>query len=111
MVDPHSVAMLGIGLKNILITLMPVIAKDGGRLLCFALIKLEPVAFLVQSGAASATWVTVPSHKARKRAFALGKLVGCRRETSQELLKCLQGVKNFNTIIENQQEKVWSQSA
>ncbi|XP_071795073.1 acetylcholinesterase-like [Asterias amurensis] len=40
----------------------------------------------------------------RKVAFALGKLLGCERDTSEELLQCLQKVEDIDSIIKSQQE-------
>ncbi|XP_022085529.1 cholinesterase 1-like [Acanthaster planci] len=61
---------------------------------------------ILESGDASAPWATLPGDTARRHAFALGKLVGCERQTSEELLECLQQVEGFDKIIENQYEKL-----
>ncbi|XP_038079405.1 cholinesterase 1-like [Patiria miniata] len=63
-------------------------------------------AAIMESGAPTVPWATVRADEARRRAFALGKLVGCKRETSGELLACLQKVKDFNTFVENQHKKL-----
>ncbi|XP_038071701.1 cholinesterase 1-like [Patiria miniata] len=62
-------------------------------------------AAIMESGDISSPWGTLPAEVARRRAFALGKLVDCERETSQELLDCLQRV-DFDTIVENQYQKL-----
>ena len=59
-----------------------------------------------QSGDASAPWATLPGSQARRHAFGLGKLVGCERQTSEELLECLQTIEGVDSIVENQYEKV-----
>ena len=48
----------------------------------------------------------MPGDMARQLAYGLGKRVGCERETSEELLECLQKVEDVNTFIENQQGEV-----
>ncbi|XP_022111774.1 acetylcholinesterase-like [Acanthaster planci] len=62
-------------------------------------------AAIMESGDISAVWGTLPTDVARRRAFALGKLVNCERETSRELLDCLQRVP-FKTLVENQFQKL-----
>ena len=59
-----------------------------------------------QSGDASAPFAILPGSQARRLAFGLGKLVGCERQTSEELLECLQRVEGFDKIVENQELKV-----
>ncbi|XP_071794240.1 acetylcholinesterase-like [Asterias amurensis] len=61
---------------------------------------------IMESGSGSAYWASMSSEKARGRAFALGKLVGCEQETSQELLECLQRVENGDIFVENQHLKL-----
>ena len=51
-------------------------------------------------------WAIIEAAKARKVAFALGKLLGCERDTSEELLECLQKVEDIDYIIKSQQEGV-----
>ncbi|XP_022111950.1 cholinesterase 1-like [Acanthaster planci] len=62
-------------------------------------------AAIMESGEASALWSIVPADEARKRAFLLGKLVDCERETSDELLACLQEL-DVSAIIDSQFEKM-----
>ncbi|XP_022085421.1 cholinesterase 1-like [Acanthaster planci] len=64
---------------------------------------------ILESGDAAAPWATIPASEAPRRAFTFGKLVGCERQTSEELLKCLQQLEGFDTIIENQYEKLLAQ--
>ena len=61
----------------------------------------------IQSGDASAPWATLPGSQASRHAFGLGNLVGCERQTSEELLECLQQLEGFDKIVENQEMKVW----
>ncbi|XP_022085552.1 acetylcholinesterase-like [Acanthaster planci] len=61
---------------------------------------------ILESGDGAAPWATIPGNKAPSRAFAFGKLVGCERQTSEELLECLQQLEGFDTIIENQYDKL-----
>ncbi|XP_022099989.1 cholinesterase 1-like [Acanthaster planci] len=65
---------------------------------------------ILESGNAAAPWATIQGSKARGRAFTLGKLVGCERQTSEDLLECLQQLEGFDKIIENQHEKSLSES-
>ncbi|XP_071795074.1 acetylcholinesterase-like [Asterias amurensis] len=58
---------------------------------------------IMESGNPSAPWATVSKDKARRRAFTLGGLVGCERDTSEELLECLQNTADVDALIENQQ--------
>ncbi|XP_038061915.1 cholinesterase 1-like [Patiria miniata] len=61
---------------------------------------------ILESGDATAPWATTPASAARRAAFVLGKLVGCERQTSEELLECLQQIEGFDTIVEKQQDKL-----
>ncbi|XP_022085471.1 cholinesterase 1-like isoform X1 [Acanthaster planci] len=61
---------------------------------------------ILESGDATAPWATASVSKARRLAFTFGKLVGCERQTSEELLECLQQVEGSDKFIENQQEKL-----
>ncbi|XP_038061917.1 cholinesterase 1-like [Patiria miniata] len=61
---------------------------------------------ILESGDAAAPWATLPDGAARRAAFVFGKLVGCERQTSEELLECLQQIEGFDTIVENQHEKL-----
>ncbi|XP_038061912.1 cholinesterase 1-like [Patiria miniata] len=61
---------------------------------------------ILESGDAAAPWATTPDVAARRAAFGLGKLVGCEQQTSEELLECLQQIEGFDTIVENQYEKL-----
>ncbi|XP_071794450.1 acetylcholinesterase-like [Asterias amurensis] len=57
---------------------------------------------IMESGNVHSPWATIDSKKARKVAFALGKLLGCKRDTSEELLECLQKVEDIDSIIKGQ---------
>ncbi|XP_033634396.1 cholinesterase 2-like [Asterias rubens] len=59
---------------------------------------------IMQSGDVFSPWAIIEAAKARKVAFALGKLLGCERDTSEELLECLQKVEDIDYIIKSQQE-------
>ncbi|XP_038061916.1 acetylcholinesterase-like [Patiria miniata] len=61
---------------------------------------------ILESGDAAAPWSFMPAKAARRAAFGLGKLVGCEQQTSEELLECLQQIEGFDTIVENQHEKL-----
>ncbi|XP_022097402.1 cholinesterase 1-like isoform X3 [Acanthaster planci] len=63
-------------------------------------------AAIMESGDATVSWATVRADEARKRAFALGKIVGCHRDTSWQLLECLQKVTDFNIFVEKQHERL-----